>query len=116
MATFATRLKDALNMNHMTAADLSKKTGISEGSISQYLKGTVLAKSDKIYAISRVLDVTPEWLMAYDDMEVSELSEEVRIVFNSLPTHLQEQALLYLHYLAQLDTEASKQESPDSQQ
>lgn len=115
MATFATRLKDALDMNHMTAAELSRRTGISEGSISQYLKGTVLAKQDKVYAISKTLNVSPEWLMAFDDPSPELLSEEVRIVFNSLSPERQNQALEYLRYLvAQQDKEAMSEESLES--
>lgn len=115
MATFATRLREALDINDMTAAELSRRTGISEGSISQYLKGTVLAKQDKVYAISKTLSVSPEWLMAFDDPSPELLAEEVRIVFNSLSPDRQEQALQYLHFLvAQQDKEATSEESPAS--
>lgn len=115
MATFASRLQEALDMNRMTAAELSRRTGISEGSLSQYLKGTVLAKQDKVYAISKTLNVSPEWLMAFDDPGPELLAEEVRIVFNSLSADRQNQALEYLHFLLnQQDKEASPQESHDS--
>lgn len=111
MATFATRLRTALDMNKMTAAELSRKTGISEGSLSQYLKGTVLAKQDKVYAISQVLNVSPNWLMAFDDPDDSRiLTEEVRVLFNSLPTDRQKEALAYLHFLAQLDNDTRGEE------
>lgn len=112
MATFATRLKTALGMNEMTAAELSRRTGISEGSLSQYLKGTVLAKQDKVYAISQVLNVSPTWLMAFDDPEDSRiLSEEVRVLFNSLSTERQKEALQYLHFLVQRETDTTDTES-----
>lgn len=112
MATFATRLKTALEMNEMTAAELSRRTGISEGSLSQYLKGTVLAKQDKVYAISQVLNVSPTWLMAFDDPEDSRiLSEEVRVLFNSLSTERQKEALQYLHFLVQRETDTIDKES-----
>jgi len=115
MATFASRLHEALDMNRMTAAELSRRTGISEGSISQYLKGTVLAKQDKVYAISKTLNVSPEWLMAFDDPSPELLSEEVRIVFNSLSPERQNQALEYLRYLvAQQDKEATSEGSLES--
>lgn len=115
MATFATRLREALDMNRMTAAELSKRTGISEGSISQYLKGTVLAKQDKVYAISRVLGVSMDWLMAFDEPNPQMIAEEVRIAFNSLSPDRQNQALEYLHFLlAQQDREANAEESLES--
>lgn len=114
MATFASRLREALDMNHMTAAELHRRTGISEGQISQYLKGDYLAKQDKVYAISQVLGVSPNWLMAFDDPSPEMLAEEVKIVFNSLSTERQNQALEYLHFLlTQQDKEASSEESPE---
>lgn len=114
MATFATRLQEALDMNHMTAAELSRKTGISRGAISQYLSGTISAKADKVKAISQVLNVSPVWLMAFDVPTQEELDEEVKAVFNSLPTHLQLQAISYLHFLAGLDKPTNSEEFPDS--
>lgn len=115
MASFASRLREALDMNHMTAAELHRRTGISEGQISQYLKGDYLAKQDKVYAISQVLGVSPEWLMAFDDPSPELLAEEVRVVFNSLSTERQNQALEYLHFLlTQQDKEATDGESPES--
>lgn len=113
MATFSTRLRDALDMNGMSAAELSRRTGVSEGSISQYLRGAVLAKQDKIYAISQVLNVTPTWLMAFDDPEDARiLTEEVRVLFNSLSTDRQREALQYLHFLAQLDSPSTDEGDP----
>lgn len=115
MATFASRLREALDINHMTAAELHRRTGISEGQISQYLKGDYLAKQDKVYAISKALNVSPEWLMAFDDPDPKFLAEEVKIVFNSLSPERQNQALDYLHYLvAQQDKEATSEGSPES--
>lgn len=114
MATFASRLRTALDINNITAAELSKRTGISKGSISQYLKGSFVPKSDKVYLISQALNVTPTWLMAFDDPDIRLLSEEVRVLFNSLPSDRQEQALAYLHFLAQLDTDTKETTAPDS--
>lgn len=115
MATFATRLQAALQLNNVTAAELSRKTGISEGSLSQYLKGTFTPKADKVYLISKELNVSPNWLLAYDDPEPELLAEEIKIIFNSLSTERQNQALDYLRYLvSQQDKETTPEESPGS--
>lgn len=116
MATFASRLQTALDLNNMTAAELSRRTGISKGSISQYLDGTITAKQDKVYAISQVLNVTPAWLMAFDEPDARLLSEEVRVLFNSLSADRQREALQYLHFLSQLDSDTTKEEAPPSEQ
>lgn len=80
MATFASRLREALDLNHMTAAELHRRTGITEGQISQYLKGDYLAKQDKVFAISQVLGVSPAWLMAFDEPSPEMLAEEVPVM------------------------------------
>ena len=99
MATFSERLQLALDRNDMTAADLSRKTGISEASISQYLKGTVTAKQDKIYLISQALNVSPVWLMAFDDPDEHLQSLQVAVIYRQLPEDLQKQALNFMLYL-----------------
>ena len=111
---FKDRLEEALAMRKMTAAELSRKTGISEGMISSYRKGLYVPKSDKVIAISQALNVSPSWLMAINYPTQEELAEEVKAVFNSLPAHLQTQAVTYLHFLAASYKSTNTEESPDS--
>lgn len=66
MADFSTRLKNALSIRNMKPIELSKKTGIDKGSISLYLKGKYIPKSNKIYKMAKVLNVNPSWLLGYD--------------------------------------------------
>ena len=81
------RLSDALSLRNMKAVELSEKTGISKGSISQYMSGYVEPKSDRIYLMAKALSVNPVWLMGFDvPMEVyvevsgeSELSKMNRL-------------------------------------
>lgn len=63
---FSTRLKKALKEKNMKASELSKKTGIKAPMISDYLKGKYKAKQDKIYLISKALNVNEAWLMGFD--------------------------------------------------
>lgn len=60
------RLKEAIAFMNMRAIDLSQKTGIPKSSISQYLSGHVKPNSERIYLISKVLDVNEAWLMGFD--------------------------------------------------
>lgn len=101
MANFSTRLRDALDMNRMTAAELSRRTGISEGSLSQYLKGTVNPKPDKVYAIAKELNVSSDWLLAYDEPDEELLAIEIATLFRTLPEEYQNQALAYVRFLRQ---------------
>ena len=111
---FRKRLEEALAMRNMTAAELSRKSGVSEGMISTYRRGTCVPKRDKIYALANALNVSPAWLYGYEEPTADALEEEVKIIFNSLPTHLQEQALMYLHFLARSDTPTNPEGSDES--
>ena len=66
MANTNERIKEALALRGMTAADLSRKTGIGKGLISRYLHGEVVPKQSKIAVIARALEVSPAWLLGYD--------------------------------------------------
>jgi transcriptional regulator with XRE-family HTH domain len=66
VASTAERLKLAIDIRHTTAAEVSKKTGISKGSLSQYMTGKFLPKQDRLYILARCLRVSPVWLMGVD--------------------------------------------------
>lgn len=70
METTAARLKKALEMRGMRQVDLSEKTGIPKGSISQYLSGAVTPKLDKVHLMADALNVSEMWLagLASDDL------------------------------------------------
>ena len=64
--TFADRLNMALKMRNITAAELSKRSGASEGLISGYRKGAYKAKQGRLDRFAQILDVSIPWLMGYD--------------------------------------------------
>lgn len=66
ISSFAARLAQALQTRKMSAAELSRKTGVAEGTISNYKKGVYEAKQARVLEFSRVLNVNPAWLMGYD--------------------------------------------------
>lgn len=61
------RINEALRRNEMSKAELSRRTGISPSSLSEYLSGKYEPKQDKIYLISRALNVDPVWLLGFED-------------------------------------------------
>ena len=84
MEEIRNRLLKALEMRDMTASELAKKSGIGKGSISKYLKGTVIPKQNAIGSLSEALGVSPAWLLGYDltidgkkkyDLDVGKLTE-----------------------------------------
>lgn len=78
---FNVRLKKALKIRGMSQAELSRKTNINEANISHYLKGTYEAKQDKVFLISKALNVSPSWLMGLDvPMEIQEEKSNAEFV------------------------------------
>lgn len=65
-SNFKDRFSVVLNDRNMSMADVSKRTGISRSSLSEYAKGKFIPKQDKVYLISKALDVSPAWLMGFD--------------------------------------------------
>lgn len=60
------RLAEALQIRDMTAAELSRKSGVDKGSISNYLKGKFVPKQNAIGAMAKALNVSPAWLLGFD--------------------------------------------------
>ena len=63
---FAKRFGDILYEKRMTAADISKKTGISEASMSKYRKGIHIPQGQNLKAIADALNVTVDYLLGSD--------------------------------------------------
>lgn len=98
MTVFAKRLNQALDLRGMTAADLSRKTGLDEGTISNYRKGRYMPKSDKLYLICDALNVTASWLFGYD-VNPEKSDAAITDLFSQLPEQQQSQVLDYIRFL-----------------
>ncbi len=66
MKKFAERFTKALDERNMTAAELSRRLGVNEGTISNYKKGTYEPKQRRLEAIADILHVSIAWLMGAD--------------------------------------------------
>ena len=64
---FIERLNSILQKRNLSQADLSKMTGIRSSSISDWLNGKYEPKQDKIAIIAESLNVSPVWLIGYDE-------------------------------------------------
>lgn len=67
MDSFKNRLRLALDRTGMKQNELAKIVGISKGTVSQYLSGMCTPKTDKIYYMAKALQVSPAWLMGFDE-------------------------------------------------
>lgn len=79
MATFRERLETALANSGMTAADLSRITGINEGAISQYRKGAYKASQRTLERLADALSVSIPWLMGVEDDDFYSKFPEPRV-------------------------------------
>lgn len=71
--TFKKRFIEAMDIRGIKAADLSRQTGISESTISQYRSGYAEPKEKKLAIIADALKVNPTWLMGLNvAMEIVE--------------------------------------------
>lgn len=70
-STFTERFNDAITMRGMKPADIARKTGIAEATISQYRSGYSKPKKERLVKLANALGVDPSWLMGLDVPMVS---------------------------------------------
>ena len=79
----ARRLKEAMNKKGWKQQQLANASGVSKYNISHYINGKTVPDNFQAYKLAKVLDVSPEWLMALDQMqkyivvENSDLQQEI---------------------------------------
>lgn len=101
LADFKERLELALANKKMTAAELSRLSGINEGAISQYRKGAYKATQENLEKLALTLGVSIAWLMGADvpmhkeksSPELSEEEKELLELFRGLPEDKQKMVL-----------------------
>ena len=54
----------------ITQTELAKRTGIRQSSISDWLNNRYEPKQDKVYILANALNVSPAWLLGYDDFNI----------------------------------------------
>lgn len=62
--TISDRIFERLSQIAMTQKEFAELTGIKQSTISEWKKKRTNPSSDKILAICRVLEVSPEWLLS----------------------------------------------------
>ena len=66
MATFKERLNEAMELRDIKPSELAKLSGVNEGAISQYRKGSYKAGQRSLEKLATVLCVSIPWLMGAD--------------------------------------------------
>lgn len=76
IATTADRLKTIMHNRDIRQIDIAQITGIHKGTISHYITGRLVPKSDAIVKIADTLGVSELWLMGYDVPMTAEVDPE----------------------------------------
>ena len=74
------RLLQTMMQHDLSARSLADKCGISNGSVSKYIKGERQPKYEQVVAMAKALGVSPEWLLGIDDKQSLDDDMTVQIV------------------------------------
>lgn len=107
MTLFGVRLLEAMHKRDMTAAELSRKTNISESNISRYLAGTVEPKLRALLILADALNVSSDWLSGIEEEEEDNRSpyeilygeEELISMYSELSLAGKQKVLDYADYI-----------------
>ena len=80
--TISERIFERLNQLSMTQKEFAQRAGIQQSTISEWKKNKTNPSSDKILAICKVLDVSPEWLLSGVDPAASRTRNHEYYVVN----------------------------------
>lgn len=82
------RIEEALNIRGMKQIELAEKSGISKGTINNWIKNKYQPKQKSLLVLARVLNVSEMWLAGYDvpmdrpvkQIEMDELAALINIL------------------------------------
>lgn len=98
------RLNEAMRLRQMNITELAELTGLNKSTVSRYLKGKVIPRTDAIGKMAKALNVSPTWVLGYNvTMDGKEIKE---IDLFKLTEVNQEKLLAY--YQALVDSQDPK--------
>lgn len=75
------RIREMRKLINMSQEELGRRVGVQRAAIQKYEKGTVQnIPLQTIEQIAKVLDVSPTYLVGWDEMNYNQLALEVRVV------------------------------------
>ena len=60
------RIREALSIRNMKAAELAERSGLDKAAISNYIKQNYQPKQHALFKMAKILDVNEMWLAGYD--------------------------------------------------
>ena len=104
MTLFGVRLMEAMDKRNVTAAELSRKTSISESNISRYLSGTIEPKMRALLILADALNVSADWLAGNETEENGSYEiyfgeKELMSMYRALSLSGKQKVLEYADYI-----------------
>lgn len=87
---FSKKLKLAMELNNITQAQLSRKSGLSKSSISQYLSGKFEPKSENLFILANALEVSVEFFYQDETNSDNLIKEDDNSIYQSSSNKLEE--------------------------
>ena len=99
----ALRLRKALSDANMTQQELADKSHIGKSSISHYINGTNEPGNKSAFAMAKILNVNPAWLMGLEVPQHTSTSDETIMEciegLKQLPLEQRNNVLKYIEFL-----------------
>lgn len=101
MTLFGTRLQQAMNRRDFSAAELSRKSNISEANISRYLSGISEPSLKNLLILAQTLNVSSDWLSGNGEaqLEIRYGDDEMMRIYHALSLTGKDKVLEYAEML-----------------
>lgn len=98
------RLNEALEYRNINASQLADKSGLNKSTISRYLNGERLPRTDAIEKMATALHVSPSWLIGYNVPMIEEVDylaevEEKKILIERLSPENKQKLAEFIEFL-----------------
>ena len=74
------RIREEMARQKLTMTELANRSGLNRSSISRYVADKVEPKPDAVVAISKALNVSPEWLIGLNDSKAIKENKQFKPV------------------------------------
>ena len=76
-----TRIKELRMLSGLSQEELGRRVGVQRAAINKYEKGTVTnIPLDTIEKIAKIFDVSPTYIVGWDNVSINHLSMEVKLI------------------------------------
>ncbi|WP_240468795.1 helix-turn-helix domain-containing protein [Anoxybacillus sp. MB8] len=93
------RIKQRLKQLNLKQKDLVEQTGHSKSTINKIVNGTVTPRVDLLIPISRVLDVSIDWLVANERKEKANDKSKVEDEIINILRHVDETKKVHIYFI-----------------